>query len=61
MKSSPSLGIGTILVPLGQSLIHMNPCTKLWVQNLGMAWEDVRHPRTPDLWVGLHYVLLNHI
>ena len=61
MKSPPSLGIGTILGPLDQSLTHINPCTRLWVRSLGMAWEDVRHPRTPGLWADLHYVLLDHI
>ena len=61
MKSPPSLGIGTILGPLGQSLTHMNPYTRLWVRSLGMAWADVRHLRIPGLWADLHYVLLGHI
>ena len=61
MESPPRLGLGTILGHLGQSLTHMNPRTRLWVQNLGMAWECVRHPRLPGLWASLHYMLLGHI
>ena len=61
MESPPRLGLGTILGPLGQSLTHMGPHTKLWVRSLGTAWESVRHPRSPGLWASLHYVLLGHI
>ena len=35
MELSPRLGLGIILGPLGQSLTHMNPRTRLWVQSLG--------------------------
>ena len=56
MESPPRLGLGTILGPLDQSLTHMNPRTRIWVQSLGTAWKGVRHPRPPDLWAGLHYV-----
>ena len=37
MESPPRLGLGTILGPLAQSLTHMNPRTRLWVQSLGMV------------------------
>ena len=61
MESPPRLGPETILGPLGQTLTHMNPRTKLWVRSLGMVWEGVKHPRPPNLWADLHYVLLGHI
>ena len=37
IESPLRLGLGTILGFLGQSLTHMSPRTKLWVQNLGTA------------------------
>ena len=61
IKSPPRLGLGTILGLLGQSLTHMGTCIKLWVRNLGTAWEGIRHPRPPNLWAGLHCVLVGHI
>ena len=61
MELPPRLSLEIILGPLGQSLIQMNPRTKLWIRSLGMAWEGVRHPRPPSLWACLHYVLLGHI
>ena len=57
----PRLGLRTILGHLGQSLTHINPCIRLWVWSLDMAWEVVRHLRPPDFWAGLLYVLLDHI
>ena len=56
MELPPRLCLGTILGTLGQSLTHLNPCTKLWVWSLGMAWEGVI-----GLCAGFHYVLLGHI
>jgi len=61
VKSPLRLGLGTILSLLGQSLTYMGQHTILWVWSLGMAWEDVRYPRSPSLWASLHYVLLGHI
>ena len=61
VESPPKLGLGTILGLLDQSLTYMGPHTRLQVQNLGTAWEGVRHPRLPDLWASLHYVLVSHI
>ena len=61
MESPPRLGLGTILSLWGQSLTCMGLYTRLWVQSLGIAWEGVRHLRPPNLWAGLHYVLLGHI
>ena len=61
MESPPKLGLGTMLGLLGQSLTCIGLHTRLWVQNLGMAWEVVRHPRPFGLWACVHYVLLDHI
>lgn len=44
-KSSPRLGLGTMLGLLGQSLTCMGLHTKSWVRSLGTAWEGVRHLR----------------
>ena len=60
MELPHRLGLGTILGLLGHSLTYIGPYTKLWFRSLGAAWEDVRHPRLPDLWASLHSVLLGH-
>ena len=49
MESPPRLDLETVLGLLSQSLTHMGPLTKLWVQSLGMAREGVRHIRLSGL------------
>ena len=61
VESPSRLRLGTILGLLGQSLTYMGPRTRLWIRSLGTAWKGVRHPRQPDLWASLCYVLLGHI
>ena len=60
-ESPLALGLGTKLGLLGPLLIYIGLHTRLWVWNLGTAYEGVRYLRSLDLWAGLHFVLIDHI